>query len=175
MWPILHKNLQKLKYFKVIACTSTSFTSSTVPWIYGIDDICISFSRNRLEACECRRCQDPAEFGSFLSALKCPKCPINSNFPLLPLDPTNPDSDWTCGIHQKLKISAKNAQQLAIDLQLYLYAGGLTISIAKLEEKISMLENFLHPNHGLLLAAKRSLVNCYRLVINYHLNFKYLH
>ena len=29
-----------------------------------------------------------------------------------------------------------------------------------MEEKILMLNEYLHPNHGLLLAAKRSLVNC---------------
>ena len=33
-----------------------------------------------------------------------------------------------------------------------------------MEDKIRNLEEFLHPNHGLLLAAQRSLVNCYSQV-----------
>ena len=42
-----------------------------------------------------------------------------------------------------------------------LYSGGLITTIKNLETKIQDLEHFLHSNHGLLLAAKRSLVHCY--------------
>ena len=50
---------------------------------------------------------------------------------------------------------------LPIDLQMDLYSGGLITTIKNLETKIQDLEHFLHSNHGLLLAAKRSLVHCY--------------
>ena len=63
-----------------------------------------------------------------------------------------------------MQIPANEAQQLAIDLQLDLYSGGLITTIKKLEDKIQNLAQFLHPNHGLLLAAKRSLLNCYSQV-----------
>ena len=45
-----------------------------------------------------------------------------------------------------------------------LYSGGLITTIKNLETKIQELEHFLHSNHGLLLAAKRSLVHCYSQV-----------
>ena len=79
--------------------------------------------RNRLESCNCVRCQDPTEFGSYLSAMKCPKCPTDKNSPLLPENPTDPDSVWKCLIHRKMQIPAKAVQQLAIDLQMDLYSG----------------------------------------------------
>lgn len=63
-----------------------------------------------------------------------------------------------------MQIPAKAAQQLAIDLQMDLYAGGLITTIKSLQEKIQTLQGFLHPNHGLILAAQRSLVNCYSQV-----------
>ncbi len=113
--------------------------------------------RNRLKSCYCKRCEDPTEFGSFLSAMACGKC-ING---LLPINPLDPDSVWTCPVHKKTAICGKLTQQLAIDLQMDLYAGGLTIAITKLEEKIGHLGQLLHPNHGLFMAAQRSLVNCY--------------
>ena len=50
--------------------------------------------RNRLESCNCERCRDPTEFGSYLSAMKCPKCPADKNSPMLPENPTDPDSVW---------------------------------------------------------------------------------
>jgi hypothetical protein len=53
---------------------------------------------------------------------------------------------------------------LAIDLQVDLYSGGLLTTIRKLETKIEDISQFLHPQHGLLMAAKRSLVNCYSQV-----------
>ena len=59
---------------------------------------------------------------------------------------------------------SQGAQQLAIDLQLDLYSEGLIITIKKLEDKIQVMKEYLHPCHGLLLAAKRSLVNCYSQV-----------
>ena len=42
--------------------------------------------------CECERCEDPTEFGSFLSAIKCSMCPGR----LMPKDPLNVDSNWKC-------------------------------------------------------------------------------
>ena len=84
--------------------------------------------------------------------------------PILPTDPLDSNALWNCKIHQRMQIPAHEAQQLAIDLQLDLYAGGLITTIKKLESKIQNLSLFLHPHHGLLLAAKRSLLNCYTQV-----------
>lgn len=119
--------------------------------------------RNRLEMCFCERCKDPTEFGSFLQALKCAKCSSEES-PILPENPLDPDSFWHCKIHKSMRIPGMMAQQLAIDLQIDLYAEGLVTTIKRLEQKIAMMSHYLHPNHGLLMAAKRSLLNCYSQV-----------
>ena len=43
--------------------------------------------------CMCRRCSDPTECGSFVSALKCDICYSGV---VLPTDPLQYDSIWTC-------------------------------------------------------------------------------
>ena len=43
--------------------------------------------------CECQRCLDPSEFGTNLSAIRCPKCKIGD---VLPLKPTNLKTDFEC-------------------------------------------------------------------------------
>ena len=117
-----------------------------------------------MDKCFCARCKDPTEFNSNLSALHCQKCSTIPSSPILPTNPLDANALWNCQIHCRMQIPAHEAQQLAIDLQLDLYAGGLITTIKKLESKIANLSLFLHPQHGLLLAAKRSLLNCYTQV-----------
>ena len=83
---------------------------------------------------------------------------------ILPDNPLDQDSKWRCVIHKSIEMESKLTQQLAIDLQIDLYSGGLITTIKNLEKKIEQLLEFLHPTHGLLLAAKRSLVHCYSQV-----------
>ena len=108
--PIITEDVKSMQLKK---CTHIFFSKVPHP----------SAFRNRLESCNCVRCQDPTEFGSYLSAMKCPKCPKDKNSPLLPENPTDPDSVWKCLIHRKMQIPAKAVQQLAIDLQMDLYSG----------------------------------------------------
>ena len=63
-----------------------------------------------------------------------------------------------------VQMSGRNAQQIQLDLQVDLYKGGLVTTISKLQTKILEFSQFLHSNHGLILAAKRSLVRCYSQV-----------
>ena len=44
--------------------------------------------------CLCKRCSDPTECGSFISAVKCFDCGADR---VLPLDPLDYDSAWRCG------------------------------------------------------------------------------
>lgn len=55
--------------------------------------------------CKCTRCLDPTEFGSCLAGLRCRDCSTANEFLfdkgqsvgiLLPIDPTNPNSDLIC-------------------------------------------------------------------------------
>ena len=97
--------------------------------------------------------KDPTENQSYLSALICDKCD-KPNTAILPDNPLDQESYWRCSIHKSIQMESKLAQQLAIDLQIDLYSGGLITTINNLETKIGQLGHFLHSNHGLLLAAK---------------------
>ena len=44
--------------------------------------------------CECRRCADPSELGTNMSAIRCLSCPSGHLLPLRTLDYA---SDWGCG------------------------------------------------------------------------------
>lgn len=44
--------------------------------------------------CDCKRCNDPTEFGSNLSAILCQNC---NGGKVLPKKPLNPTMAWSCG------------------------------------------------------------------------------
>ena len=44
--------------------------------------------------CMCKRCSDPTECGSFISAVKCFDCGSDR---VLPVDPLDYESIWKCG------------------------------------------------------------------------------
>lgn len=43
--------------------------------------------------CSCERCRDPTEYGTYTSALRCPKC---QNGMILPIEPLKQDASWQC-------------------------------------------------------------------------------
>ena len=53
-----------------------------------------SLWKNWKFVCKCKRCSDPTECGSFVSAVKCFDCGADR---VLPLDPLDYDSAWRCG------------------------------------------------------------------------------
>ena len=71
------------------------------------------------------------------------------------------DSKIVTCLHCVSQICGKNAQQIQLDLQIDLYKDGLVTTIPRLLSKIILFSQFLHPTHGLVLTAKRSLVQCY--------------
>ena len=71
------------------------------------------------------------------------------------------DSKIVTCLHYVSQICGKNAQQIQLDLQIDLYKDGLVTTIPRLLSKIIQFSQFLHPTHGLILTAKRSLVQCY--------------
>ena len=64
-------------------------------------------------------------------------------------------------IRSILQMCGKNAQLIQLDLQIDLYKDGLVTTIPRLHSKILQFSQFLHPTHGLIMTAKRSLVQCY--------------
>jgi hypothetical protein len=47
--------------------------------------------------CGCRRCKDPTELGSMMSAFKCGNCD-EASARVLPIDAENLESDWQCNM-----------------------------------------------------------------------------
>ena len=62
-------------------------------------------------SCTCDRCSDATEFESFLSALKCQMCRDK----ILPNDPLDDDSDWTCRGCQ-MTLNSSQVDRLVQDL-----------------------------------------------------------
>ena len=67
---------------------SATYTKSLYSTMERLDHLNVS----KCFMCECERCGDPTEFGSFLSSIKCSMCPGH----LMPIDPLNVDSNWKC-------------------------------------------------------------------------------
>ena len=82
-------------------------------------------------------------------------------FPILKYSRYQCDSKIVTCLHYVSQICGKNAQQIQLDLQIDLYKDGLVTTIPRLLSKIILFSQFLHPTHGLVLTAKRSLVQCY--------------
>lgn len=57
-------------------------------------------------ACQCKRCADPTELGTHLGTLKCP-C---KNGLMLPNDPLNSNTDWSCNVCPGIVTSSEIAQ-----------------------------------------------------------------
>ena len=52
-------------------------------------------ARGKCFECDCARCADPAELGSYASAIRCTLCDDKEQF-LLPEDPLSAGSPWRC-------------------------------------------------------------------------------
>ena len=90
------------------------------------------FFRDYLLICKCKRCRDPTELGSYMSALKCPKCdveavhqqhkqPSATSFVagavieeqskglaggcIMPKNPLDFNSTWSCPVHCQIEVS----------------------------------------------------------------------
>ena len=107
--------------------------------------------------CSCERCTDTTELGTFISAVKCRMCAGNNcESYILPRDSQDMGSDWCCHLCTNI-ISNQTIVTLI---------KGLT---SKVKEKfddlcsvrnlIANLEEFLHPNHFLILELKQKWVN----------------
>ena len=92
--------------------------------------------------CGCKRCQDPSELKSNLSALKCPDCESGI---LLPLDSMNPESEWLCG-ECKHKQSAESVRDYVTYCDELLMETALT-DRDRYEKLLQEFLQRLHPNH----------------------------
>lgn len=110
-------------------------------------------------SCECERCKDPTELGTYISALKCvggDKGPCEGY--LLPIDPLKVDSAWKCNLCES-EIDTDAAFYLTTKLGDEVDAIQMKgPSVKELETLLEKCLKLLHPNHFHVYAVKHSLV-----------------
>ncbi|XP_023336991.1 protein msta [Eurytemora carolleeae] len=106
--------------------------------------------------CNCDRCQDRTENETYLSALKCLKCPDGYYLPDSPLDCSSP---WSCS---QCKLVAPQGYSELADSK-------VSAAVSKIEEEgltvpackkfLATYSKVLHPHHAHMLDVKYSLLN----------------
>jgi len=112
------------------------------------------YSKNFL--CTCDRCQDETENETFISAIKCTKCPTGY---FLPKNPIDCESSWfcnECGTQAPATYNEMANNKTAAALA-KLEEGGLTPDSC--EKFLKTYGKVLHPNHAHMLDIKYSLLN----------------
>jgi len=113
-------------------------------------------------SCLCRRCRDPTECGTNVSALKCAHCLTGD---VLPVDSLDPDSPWRCVLSschgQSLSVQHVESLVDAMEAELDAIANDGT-DFEKYQEFIeSYSDCVLHPHHYLIMIATRNLIQYY--------------
>ena len=122
--------------------------------------------KNWFFSCTCPRCQDPTEFGTFLSGVLCRTClgRDGSDGVLLPKDSLDYESDWACGRDGCGTVVAGRTIATLIETMEREMDEYTETDLEKIEEKIEAWGRVLHGQHYLLLLLKRRLLGAMRLV-----------
>lgn len=134
--------------------------------------ICVNYSRpmfgtvrrrnliedSGFDTCRCQRCSDPTEMGTYTSAIFCHSCPDQKGI-LLPINPLNKDSDWSCNTCLKKRSAALITQQLERAQKDCKGLDGL--SVGALEALLVKYEKILHPHHYFMIEVKWNLIHQY--------------
>ncbi|KAF4524592.1 hypothetical protein B566_EDAN008547 [Ephemera danica] len=111
---------------------------------------------NKYFLCHCERCADPTELATMFSALRCVGGCEEAY--LLPKEPLNAESDWTCNGGCGSTLTAAHASELVLrladEVEHVLSRG----DVPSLEVLLSRLERLTHPNHYHQFAVKHSLL-----------------
>ena len=106
--------------------------------------------------CLCKRCGDPTEMGTNISAVNCEECKFGY---LLPLEPLNYSSEWQCN-HCSTKVLFKT-----IDEKIKKFENEIDDISSKdadsYEKLLRRLRYHLHENHYWILDVKRRLIDIY--------------
>ncbi|KAF5306268.1 hypothetical protein FQA39_LY08966 [Lamprigera yunnana] len=113
-------------------------------------------------SCQCLRCKDPTELGTYLSALRCigidgQSCGGNQ----LPLDPCNDATEWAC---DKCNVKLSNDEVAFLVNKIGSEVDYVQLSNPTVKEMRDLLDkilNFLHPHHYHVYSIKHSLVQLY--------------
>lgn len=112
--------------------------------------------------CTCERCSDPAELGSYLSALKCLGTdgePCGGT--QLPNDPLDDNTEWSCS---KCNVTLTNAEVCFLVNGIGEELDNVQLAnptVRELDPLLNKMLTFLHPNHYHVYALKHSLIQLY--------------
>ncbi|EDW60375.1 SET domain-containing protein SmydA-8 [Drosophila virilis] len=113
-------------------------------------------------SCRCARCEDPTEYGSYVSAMRCLGDVSKSCVGVqLPLDPLNEQTQWKCDTCPVLLDAAyvTEVQTHMTEEVDQLLAGRPTAS--QVELLLARLSQLLHPNHFHMFNLKHTLIQLY--------------
>lgn len=107
--------------------------------------------------CTCKRCADPTEFGTYSSAVQCPKC--NGAGLIISTNSLQQDAPWKCdkcgyivtGASMMKLVDTVSTELDAIDSN----------DIVAIEKFLEKYRNVFHKNHYLCMCAKHSLFQLY--------------
>ncbi len=106
--------------------------------------------------CECTRCRDTTEMGSYMSAVRCLDCATGF---LLPVTWDSYEPDWACDACDAVLPHAVVDDVLTtIEKQVGENAGD---KLSELEEMLFHYQKILHPNHYILIDLMHNLVHLY--------------
>ncbi|KAJ8959772.1 hypothetical protein NQ314_006202 [Rhamnusium bicolor] len=113
-------------------------------------------------SCKCKRCCDPTELGSYLSALRCIGTdgePCGGT--QLPIDPIDDDTEWAC---DKCNVKLTNAEVCFLVNGIGEEVDNVQLSnptVRELDALLNKMLTFLHQNHYHVYAVKHSLIQLY--------------
>lgn len=109
--------------------------------------------------CMCRRCKDPTECGSLVSALKCDACVSGD---VLPLDSLDPGSDWQC---QRCGHTCTQGFVEGLVDSIEEELNGITATSGDFDKYADFIEvyadSILSRHHYLIMIATRNLIQFY--------------
>uniref|UniRef100_V5G4W8 Protein msta, isoform B n=1 Tax=Anoplophora glabripennis TaxID=217634 RepID=V5G4W8_ANOGL len=113
-------------------------------------------------SCKCKRCCDPTELGSYLSALRCigtDEEPCGGT--QLPIDPLDDKTEWAC---DKCDVKLTNAEVCFLVNGIGEEVDNVQLAnptVRELDSLLNKMLTFLHPNHYHVYAVKHSLIQLY--------------
>ncbi|XP_075166931.1 uncharacterized protein LOC142239052 [Haematobia irritans] len=105
--------------------------------------------------CKCKRCEDPTEFGSYLSSVLCTACEKGNVL--------HQEDKWQCESCQHIEDSKKIDQQLSDFQEEILQSPN---DIYQLEMQLQKLAKVLSANHYLIVDIKQNIASILRMIIN---------
>ncbi|XP_031622416.1 SET domain-containing protein SmydA-8-like isoform X2 [Contarinia nasturtii] len=137
--------------------------------LYGTEARQEHLTKGKYFECECRRCNDPTEFGTHLSSVKCQSCTMGYIIRM------NCKTTWKC-LNCNTNVANEKIQLILRDIRIEVQQ--MRPNIEHIDLLIAKYTKILHPNHYLLIEMKQKLAavirhmsaSAYDIAINAYTN-----